>query len=86
MKTQPSASDESEVKPHLEYHKDGSLRARGQTVGGVFSGYWEWFRLDGTLLRSGTFTNGEQTGEWTTYDAQGRVYKVTRMRPRQSQG
>jgi antitoxin component YwqK of YwqJK toxin-antitoxin module len=39
-------------------------------------------RRDGTKLRSGTFDNGDQSGEWTTYDKQGNVYKVTRIKPR----
>jgi len=43
----------------------------------VLTGYWEWFRKDGTKMRSGTFDKGQQVGEWTTYDKQGRVYKVT---------
>jgi len=47
----------------------------------VFTGYWEWFRKDGTKLRSGHFENGEQTGEWTTYDKNGKVYKVTTKKP-----
>ena len=62
---------------HVERHKDGSVRARGPTVDGQPEGYWEWFRRDGTKLRSGFFARGEQTGEWTTYDAAGEVYKVT---------
>jgi antitoxin component YwqK of YwqJK toxin-antitoxin module len=69
-----------EIREHLLYHKDGSLWARGQTIGDVQTGYWEWFRKDGTKLRSGHFENGKQVGEWTTYDKSGRVYKVTRMR------
>ncbi len=40
-------------------------------------GYWEWFRKDGTKMRSGYFKAGKQVGEWTTYDRQGKVYKVT---------
>jgi hypothetical protein len=28
-------------------------------------------------MRSGHFDRGRQTGEWTTYDASGAVYKVT---------
>jgi antitoxin component YwqK of YwqJK toxin-antitoxin module len=67
---------------HLQYHKDGSLWAKGQTIDGVPTGYWEWFRKDGTKLRSGHFSNGEQTGEWTTYDRRGEVYKVTTMKPK----
>lgn len=64
------------------YHKDGSLWARGQRQDGVPCGYWEWFRKDGTKLRSGYFENGEQIGEWTTYDENGEVYKVTKMKPK----
>jgi hypothetical protein len=29
------------------------------------------------MLRSGHFDKGRQTGEWTTYDKAGAVYKVT---------
>ena len=69
-------------KEHIEYHKDGSIRAMGQMVGGVLVGYWEWFRKDGTKMRSGSFENGQQVGEWTTYDQAGQIYKVTRMKPK----
>jgi antitoxin component YwqK of YwqJK toxin-antitoxin module len=62
---------------HVERHRNGSVRARGPVVDGQPDGYWEWFRLDGTLLRSGHFDKGRQTGEWTTYDTSGAVYKVT---------
>ena len=68
--------------PHTEYHRDGTVWAKGQRLGEVPVGYWEWFRVDGTKLRSGTFENGEQVGEWTTYDRQGNVYKVTNKKPR----
>jgi hypothetical protein len=61
-------------------HRDGSLRARGPVVDGHPHGYWEWFRLDGTRLRSGSFDRGRQVGEWTTYDGAGAPYKATAMR------
>jgi antitoxin component YwqK of YwqJK toxin-antitoxin module len=70
----------SALKQHIEYHKDGSVWAKGQTSNGVPVGHWEWFRKDGSRLRSGTFDDaGNQTGEWTTYDRQGAPYKVTNM-------
>lgn len=72
----------AEPELHLQHHRDGSLWARGQTLDGVATGYWEWFRTDGTKMRSGWFEAGEQTGDWTTYDRKGAVYKVTRMRPK----
>ena len=43
-------------------------------------GYWEWFRKDGVIMRSGHFDNGKQVGAWTTYDKSGKVYKVTQMK------
>ena len=58
----------SKTKVHTEYHKDGSVWARGPMHKGVPTGYWEWFRKDGTRMRSGSFVNGVQVGEWTTYD------------------
>ena len=69
-----------EPEPHIELHRDGSVWAKGQTIAGTPTGYWEWFRKDGTKMRSGHFLNGKQVGEWTTYDKQGQVYKVTRMK------
>jgi antitoxin component YwqK of YwqJK toxin-antitoxin module len=67
-------------KVHVQYRKDGSVWARGQTIDGTPTGYWEWFRKDGVRMRSGYFERGEQVGEWTTYDKHGEVYKVTSMK------
>jgi antitoxin component YwqK of YwqJK toxin-antitoxin module len=72
------------ARTHIEYHKDGSIWAKGQVVNGVPSGYWEWFRRDGVKLRSGHFENGEQAGEWITYDKKGQKYKVTIIKPLKS--
>ena len=68
------------TREHIQYHKDGTVWAKGQTVNGVAAGYWEWFRKDGTKMRSGYFEDGQQVGQWTTYDQRGRVYKVTTMK------
>ena len=72
----------SAAKEYIKHHKDGSIWAKGQTISDVPTGYWEWFRKDGTKMRSGFLENGEQVGEWTTYDKHGAVYKVTRMKPK----
>ncbi len=79
MATQRPAATE-----YTQYHKDGTLWAKGQTIDGVATGYWEWYRKDGTKLRSGHFEAGQQVGQWTTYDASGRVYKVTTIKPKPS--
>jgi hypothetical protein len=47
---------------------------------GELAGYWEWLRKDGTRMRSAYFENGNQVGEWTTYDAKGKIVKVTKMK------
>ncbi len=73
---------EETLKVHVEYHKDGSIWAKGHTLNGTPTGYWEWFRKDGTRMRSGTFEKGQQVGKWTTYDKSGRVVKVTNIKPK----
>jgi antitoxin component YwqK of YwqJK toxin-antitoxin module len=70
------------LKQHTEYHKDGSVWAKGLMADGVPAGYWEWFRKDGTKMRSGHFENGQQAGEWITYDKTGQKYKVTNFKPK----
>jgi antitoxin component YwqK of YwqJK toxin-antitoxin module len=74
----------SPERKHVVYHKDGSIWAKGKMAYGVPTGYWEWFRKNGTKLRSGYFMNGKQAGEWTTYDKTGKVFKVTVMRANKS--
>ena len=70
------------AKEYIHYHKDGTIWAKGKRRGGKPDGYWEWFRKSGTRMRSGWFKNGMQVGEWTTYDQQGAVYKVTVIKAR----
>lgn len=66
----------------VQHHRDGSLWVTGQTLEGLPTGFWQWFRKDGVRMRSGHFERGEQTGEWTTYDKTGAIYKVTVMKPK----
>ena len=67
------------AKQYIHRHTDGSIWAKGTMLGGNMHGYWEWFRKDGTKLRSGYFDKGKQTGTWVTYDRKGTVYKTTIM-------
>jgi len=62
----------------IKYHANGkTIWSKGKTINGIPDGYWEWYRVDGTLKRSGYFAKGKQTGPWTTYDLFGKKYKVT---------
>ncbi len=67
------------LEERIERHRDGSVCARGQMFGNQLHGYWEWFRKDGSRMRSGTFERGKQVGEWTTYTRDGWVAKVTQF-------
>ncbi len=62
----------------IKYHANGTTRwSKGRIVDGEPEGYWEWYRIDGTVKRSGYFRRGVAVGQWTTYDQDGEVYKVT---------
>jgi len=69
--------NQTNQKEHIVYHKDGSIWGKGMMKGELPEGYWEWFRKDGTKMRSGYFTSGKQTGEWITYDKKGEIVKKT---------
>lgn len=73
-------SREEKAREFVKHHKDGSIWAKGKVVGETPVGYWEWFRKNGTILRSGYFEDGVQVGKWTTYDKHGQPYKVTEMK------
>ncbi|MFT7035307.1 MAG: antitoxin component YwqK of YwqJK toxin-antitoxin module [Cyclobacteriaceae bacterium] len=55
-----------------------TIWSKGKIVANQPEGYWEWYRIEGTKKRSGHFEKGEPVGEWTTYDKEGKVYKVTK--------
>ena len=61
----------------LEFYSNGLLKARGKYKKNKLHGDWKWFRKTGAIMRSGSFIDGEQTGTWITYDAQGKIYKKT---------
>jgi antitoxin component YwqK of YwqJK toxin-antitoxin module len=71
----PNTNHNSEE--HTDRYKDGSIKAKGPVVNGALEGYWEWFRQDGSKMRSGHFVQDKPVGEWITYDRQGQIYKVT---------
>jgi antitoxin component YwqK of YwqJK toxin-antitoxin module len=62
----------------IKYHANGkTIWSKGKIVNNKPEGYWEWYRINGTLKRSGNFKDGEPIGTWTTYDSEGKTYKVT---------
>jgi antitoxin component YwqK of YwqJK toxin-antitoxin module len=43
-------------------------------------GYWEFYRKDGSLMRSGTFDREVQVGVWKTFDRAGALVKETKFK------
>jgi antitoxin component YwqK of YwqJK toxin-antitoxin module len=67
----------AKVTKHIQHHKNGSIWGKGTVKDGQMHGYWEWFRKNGTKMRSGYFDLGQQVGEWITYDRKGKPYRTT---------
>jgi uncharacterized protein YdhG (YjbR/CyaY superfamily) len=61
----------------VEYYKNGGVKASGKYKGNKMHGSWEFFRIDGSLMRKGSFREGVQTGIWVTYDSKGKKVKET---------
>lgn len=57
------------MRERIDRHKDRSIKAKGHTIDGVLTGYWEWFGKDGTKMQLGYFEDGKQVGELTTCPA-----------------
>jgi len=62
----------------MEYYGNGQRKAAGPMRDGQLHGKWQWFRQDGTLMRTGQFAHGEQVGTWTTFDRVGKPTKTTK--------
>jgi antitoxin component YwqK of YwqJK toxin-antitoxin module len=70
--------------PATDHYDNGSVRFRGANLEGKMHGPWEFFRRDGTLMRSGSFDRGKQVGIWRTHDRSGKVLKETNFSKEES--
>jgi len=61
------------------FYDNGNPRFKGKHRNGEMHGHWEFYRKDGTLMRSGSFDNGKQVGIWKTFDRTGRLVKETKF-------
>lgn len=71
--------DAMKITPYRETYPNGTIKAIGQYKGKDLHGKWKWYRKSGVIMRSGEFKNGVRVGTWTTYDLDGRIYKVTKI-------
>lgn len=69
--------ERSGLVPEIVHYANGAVQARGSRLDGELHGPWEWFRKDGTLMRTGHFERSRQTGIWRTFERSGRLVKET---------
>ena len=67
----------SESAPSVDHYDNGNVRFRGAYRDGEMDGDWEFFRKDGSLMRTGRFELGRQVGVWRTFDRSGQVVRET---------
>jgi antitoxin component YwqK of YwqJK toxin-antitoxin module len=67
----------SDPTPDIAYNDSDAVRYRGFQLDGEMKGAWEFFRKDGSVMRSGSFERGKQVGVWKTFDRARRVVKET---------
>jgi hypothetical protein len=63
--------------PAIDHYDNGKVRFRGANLDGKMHGPWEFFRRDGSRMRSRSFERGKQIGVWRTFDRSGKVLKET---------
>jgi antitoxin component YwqK of YwqJK toxin-antitoxin module len=73
----------SDPTPHVEQYGNGTVKLRGYHLDGEMHGAWEFYRTDGSLMRTGEFDRGRQVGGWRTFARSGRVVKETAFDKRQ---
>ena len=64
-----------EPVPETIYYANGKVKYHGANLEGQMHGPWEWYRTDGSVMRTGQFDRGRQVGVWRTFDRTGRVVK-----------
>ena len=55
------------------FYDTGLPRFKGEFSNDQMHGFWEFYRKDGSLMRSGYFEYGTQTGVWKTFDRTGKM-------------
>jgi len=67
----------SQPVPAIDHYDNGGIRFRGSNLDGEMHGAWEFFRKDGSVMRTGEFDRGRQVGTWRTFDRTGRLVRET---------
>ena len=69
----PDVAKQPEPVPELVYYPNGVVKMKGFHLDGEMHGAWEWYRTDGSVMRTGEFDRGKQVGVWRTFERSGRL-------------
>ena len=69
----PDDGDKANPSPRLTTTTTAKSASVARTSTGRCDGPWEFFRRDGSRMRSGSFERGKQIGVWRTFDRTGRT-------------
>ena len=75
-------TDDAGLIAETETYAHGRVKFTGFRLAGEPHGAWQWYRTDGSLMRTGEFDRGKQVGTWRTLDRNGRLVKETRFENR----
>ena len=67
----------SEPVPEVVHYPNGVVKMSGFRLDGEMHGPWEWYRTDGSVMRTGQFDRGKHVGVWRTFERSGRLVKET---------
>lgn len=62
-----------EPVPEVVHYPNGVVKMKGFHLDGEMHGAWEWYRTDGSVMRTGEFDRGKQVGLWRTFERSGRL-------------
>lgn len=79
MDQQASPTGKQMSKEISPFYENGLPRFRGEYLDGEMHGPWEFYRKDGSLMRSGEFDKGNQIGTWRTFDRTGKLVSEKRF-------
>ena len=68
-------ANRSDPVPEVVHYGNGNVKMKGFRLDGEMHGAWEWYRTDGSVMRTGEFDRGKQVGVWQTFDRSGRLVK-----------
>ena len=61
------------------FYENGLPRFKGEYLEEEMHGLWEFYRKDGSLMRSGEFDRGVQIGIWRTFDRTGKLVSEKKL-------